>query len=59
MIMNEGDTIKLWGVVGERGVWFATKIEAEAYIRTLFPEDTADARYARVFYIESEPHRAL
>jgi len=57
--MKEGDTIKLWGVMGERGAWFATKIEAEAHARVSFPNENPDTRYARIFYIESEPHRAL
>jgi hypothetical protein len=31
---------------------FATKLDAEVYARELFPEESEDRRYARIYYRE-------
>ena len=42
--------VDLWYVVGIGGVYYGTKIQAEAAARQAFPEESEDKRYARVFY---------
>ena len=42
--------VDLWYVVGCGGVYYGTKIQAEAAARKAFPEESEDKRYARVFY---------
>lgn len=44
--VNEGKQFHLVEYV------FATKMEAERYARELFPDESEDSRYARIFYKE-------
>ena len=61
MIIEEGAKITLWYIV-EDGPWpqvrqyFVTKIEAERAARALYPDEGPVKRYARVYYLESQPY---
>lgn len=45
----EADVL-LWYVVGIGGVYYSTKMQAETEARKAFPNESADKRYARVYY---------
>lgn len=42
--------VPLWYVVGIGGVYYGTKIQAEAAAREQFPDESESKRYSRVFY---------
>ena len=45
----EADVL-VWYVVGIGGVYYSTKMQAETEARKAFPNESADKRYARVYY---------
>ena len=42
--------VGLWYVVGISGIYYGTKMQAEAEARKAFPKEDADKRYARIYY---------
>ena len=43
----------VWYVNGDDDKFlFATKLQAEAHARTLFPDEGPDKRYTRIYYYE-------
>ena len=48
--MDDFVEVVLWYVVGISGVYYGTKIQAEAAAREQFPDESESKRYARVFY---------
>ena len=55
--MAKAKTTKVWFVAGADPdllipVLFTSKLSAEKYARTVFPDEDADKRYARVYYRE-------
>jgi hypothetical protein len=48
---NESEgTITMWAVAGQRGVFFCNKMEAEAFARMMFPDESPERRYARIWF---------
>jgi len=50
MSSDDLEAVDLWYVMGIAGVWYETKMQAEAEARKAFLFDDADKRYARVYY---------
>lgn len=55
--MAKAKTTEVWFVAGADPdllipVLFTSKLSAEEYARTVFPDEDADKRYARVYYRE-------
>ena len=50
MSSDDLEAVDLWYVMGIVGVWYETKMQAEAEARKAFPDEGADKRYARVYY---------
>lgn len=48
--MRDYFSVELWYVVGIGGVYYGTKMQAEAEARKAFPNEDADKRYARIYY---------
>ena len=44
------EAVDLWYVMGIAGVWYETKMLAEAEARKAFPKEDAVKRYSRVYY---------
>ena len=44
------ENVLLWYVVDIVGVYYGTKMEAEMEARKYFPDESADKRYARIYY---------
>jgi hypothetical protein len=58
--MTPGTVVVLWGVRDKDSrLYFTTKIQAERAARLLFPLQTVHERYARIYFIESQPHEDL
>jgi hypothetical protein len=52
--MNVVNTKEVWWVLGDsdRPFLWRTKEDAEKYARELFPDESPDTRYARIYYKE-------
>lgn len=50
MSNDDLEAVNLWYVVGIGGVYYGTKMQAEAEARKAFPNEDADKRYARIYY---------
>lgn len=42
--------VQLWHIRGITGEYFATKLAAEVRARKAFPHESADRRYARIYF---------
>jgi len=50
MSSDDLQAVELYYVVGIGGVYYGTKMQAEAEARKAFPDEGADKRYSRVYY---------
>jgi hypothetical protein len=50
MSSDDLEAVELYYVAGIGGVYYGTKMQAEAEARKAFPNEGADKRYARICY---------
>jgi hypothetical protein len=55
----EAGCVTLWRVLGMPGVRYPSKLAAEMAARVRFPNESPDARYARVAYVRYYPEQPL